>query len=394
MNAAANTESKIHDWLERRRPEMLTLLRDIVNTDSGSSDKIGVDAAGAVLVQFFERAGIPVSFMRDRERGDAIIAKVARRDSNDASPILLMGHRDTVFAKGEAAKRPFRIEGNLAFGPGVNDMKAGLVINAFVLAAFNEIGGHPASIQGLFTGDEEIASPFSRLLIEEEARKARAVFNAEPARPTGNVVKGRKGAIFMLLEVFGRAAHSGVNFFEGSSAIDELADKIVRLRSITDGKKGITANIGLIRGGQTVNTVAPYAAAEIDIRFVTKSDREAVLDSVQAIADSCVVPGTHASLSIVGEFLPLEPTENSDLLFDLYRSVAAELGVKVDGEFTGGCADSGFASAQGTPTLCGVGAVGGKSHTPEEYIEVNSLVERAKILAISIHRLGPLHQQN
>ena len=147
---------------------------------------------------------------------------------------MLMGHRDTVFPKGEPTRRPFRIENGNAYGPGVADMKAGLVMNAFVLAAFQKFGGAPAPLVGLFTSDEEIGSPACRPIIEAEARRARAVFNSEPGRPTGNVVNGRKGGVFMKMEITGKAAHSGGNFSDGISAIEELARKIIALHAITD----------------------------------------------------------------------------------------------------------------------------------------------------------------
>jgi glutamate carboxypeptidase len=388
MTDVTDAETRLLKWFDPRQKEMVSLLEQLVNTDSGSADKPGVDAAGAVLLQFFSKVGIQTDMVRDEARGDAIVATVQSRTASNVQPIVLMGHRDTVFEKGEAARRPFHIRDGRAFGPGVNDMKSGVVINAFVLAAFQELGGLPTPLTGLFTGDEEVASPFSRPIIERQAREAFAVFNAEPARPSGNIVTRRKGGVFSLLEVFGKAAHSGVNFFDGASAINELADKIVRLKELTDERRGITVNVGLIRGGQTVNTVAPYAAAEIDVRFVEQNDRATSFSSIQKIADECRVDGTSATLTIKGEFLPLEETSASRYLFETYKTAALHLGIEISGEHTGGCADSGFASAQGAPTLCGVGAVGGKSHTPDEYIELPSLLDRAKVLALAIHRVS------
>lgn len=388
MSDVALAEARLLEWLDHHRGEMLTLLEELVNTDSNSLDKAGVDAAGAILIRFFERLKIPTSVLRDQTHGDAIIAAVQKQSSLDSRPILLLGHRDTVFARGEAGRRPFHIKDGRAYGPGVADMKAGIVMNAFVLAAFQEMGGQPAPLAGLFTGDEEIASPFSRSIIEQNARSALAVFNSEPARPNGNIVTGRKGGVFILLEVFGRSAHSGVNFLDGVSAINELADKIIRLKAITNQAKGVTLNVGLVRGGETVNTVAPYAAAEIDLRFIQQCDREASLNEIRKVAEDCRIKGTSAAVTIKGQFLPLEETQYSRRLFEIYRSAANELGIELQGEFTGGCADSGFASAQGVPTLCGIGAVGGKPHTPDEYIELNTLSDRAKVLALAICRLN------
>jgi glutamate carboxypeptidase len=376
-------EQRLLDHLDRQAPALLELLGQLVNIDSFSQDKPGVDRAGDALRRYFAANGISVETRPNDTYGDALIARIG-----GGKPILLMGHRDTVFPAGEAARRPFTVANGRAYGPGVNDMKAGLTINAVVLAAFRSCFPEPPSIVALSTGDEELASPFSRPVIEELSRSARAVFNAEPARVSGNVVTGRKGGRFMLLEVVGKAAHSGVNFFDGISAISELADKIVRLRDVTDKQTGTTLNVGLVSGGQTVNTVAPSASAEIDLRFTTPETSALAMQRIQEIVDDCRIAGTSARLTTRGEFLPMVPNPGSLALFELYRTVAHELRVQLDGEFTGSCADSGFASAQGVPTLCGVGAVGDKSHTPEEYINTATMLERAKILAVSIFRVA------
>ena len=298
-----------------------------------------------------------------------------------------MGHRDTVFPKGEPTRRPFRIENGRAYGPGVADMKAGLVMNAFVLAAFKELGGAPAPLVGLFTSDEEIGSPFSRAVIESEARRARAVFNSEPGRPGNGVVTGRKGGVFMKMEVTGKAAHSGANFKEGVSAIEEMARKITLLHGLTDLDKGTTVNVGLVSGGQTVNTVAPWAKCEIDLRFVTPADRARAIEQIRSVIERSFVPGTSATLQVAGEFLPLVETPQAKSLFDHYAACAHELGAPIRAEFTGGCADSGFAAEVGATTICAVGPVGGKAHSPEEYLEVDTIVPRAQTLALAIMRL-------
>src|SRR3954463_15395838 len=269
----------ITSWLASQRDAMLALLEEVVNIDSGSYDKPGVDAVGERFRRFFHEQGIATTVIPNQGFGDAIKAQVSGAGGSN-KPIVLMGHRDTVFPKGEAARRPFRIENGRAYGPGVCDMKAGLVMNAFVLAAFRKFGGAPAPLVGLFTSDEEIGSPACRPIIEAEARRARAVFNSEPGRRSGNVVTGRKGGVFMKMEIAGKAAHSGGNFAEGISAIEELARKTIALHAITDLTRGTTVNVGLVSGGQTVNTVAPWAKCEIDLRYVTPADREDAMGKI------------------------------------------------------------------------------------------------------------------
>lgn len=381
-------EKRICAWLADNRQAMLDLLKDVVNIDGGSYDKAGVDAVGDRFVRHFEERGLLTKIEPHEVYGNAIHVRLDDEPSNE-KPIVLMGHRDTVFPKGEPTRRPFKIEGGRAYGPGVADMKAGLVMNAFVLEAFKRHGGAPAPLVGLITSDEEIASPSSRPVIERVAREARCVFNSEPGRPTGNVVQGRKGGVFMRFDVTGKAAHSGGNFEKGISAIGELAHKIVALHALTDLPRGLTVNVGLVSGGQSVNTTAPSAEGRIDLRYVKPADRTYALDAIRRIVDTVTVPGATASLEILGEFLPLTQSEESEKLFAAYADAALGLGMTVKGEFTGGCADSGFTAGVGCPTLCAVGPVGGNAHTPEEYLEVDSIVPRAQTLALAILRLPP-----
>jgi glutamate carboxypeptidase len=384
VNTAA--ETKVLDWLASQKDAMIDLLREVVNIDSGSYDKAGVDAVGQRFQTFFAEHSLTTTTEANATFGEAIHIRLDDKPSNE-KPILLMGHRDTVFPKGEVAKRPFTIDGGRAYGPGVADMKAGLVMNAFVLAAFKKHGGNPAPLAGLITSDEEIASPSSRPIIEAAARKARCVLNSEPGRPTGAVVTGRKGGVFMVFEIIGKAAHSGGAFEKGISAIAELAHKIVAIHALTDLKRGITLNVGLVRGGQSVNTTAPSAGGDIDFRYINPADRADILEKIKAIVAHATVPGTTASLVIRGEFLPLTQNADAAALFAGYASAAGQVGLAITGEFSGGCADSGFTAAVGCPTLCSVGPVGGNAHTEEEYLELDSIVPRAQAMALAILRM-------
>jgi glutamate carboxypeptidase len=383
-------ERDILDWLASQRGAMIEALREMVDTDGGSYDKAGVDAVGAQIARFLEGHGIAVQTLPQSRFGDCLRATVngdGGAAGNERQNILLMGHRDTVFPKGEPQRRPFTIEGNRAYGPGVADMKAGLVQNMFVLAAFQKFGGAPGPLVGLFTGDEEIGSPEGRPVIEAEGRAARVVFNSEPGRPDGGVVTGRKGGVFMAMDIEGKAAHSGGNFEQGISAIGELAQKIIAIHALTDLARGITLNVGLVSGGQSVNTVAPNAQGQIDLRYVEPPDRDETMAKIEAIVGKSFVPGTRATLSIRGEFLPVTQSPASAKVFELYREAARDSGLAVEGRFSGGCADSGFTNAVGAPTLCAVGPVGGLAHSPQEYLELDSIVPRAQALARAILRL-------
>lgn len=189
------------------------------------------------------------------------------------------------------------------------------------------------------------------------------------------------------MAITGKAAHSGANFAAGISAIGELAHKIIQIHALTDLTKGITLNVGLVSGGQSVNTTAPYAEGQIDMRYVNPKDRATVMAEIERIIATPSVPGTSATLTIKGEFVPVVQSESSKALFENYQAAARQAGLTtLQGEFSGGCADSGFTAAVGTPTICGVGPVGGLAHSPEEYLELDSIVPRAQALALAILR--------
>lgn len=372
------------DWLAGQGEAMESLLQRIVDTDSNSYDKAGVDAVGALLAAELEADGILLERMPVEGFGDVMLAEVS---GAAGKPVLLLGHRDTVFPKGTTTTRGYSRDATLAYGPGVADMKGGLVLNCFALKALKRAGQLPYPVQVLYTGDEEIGSGSARGHIETAARAARAVLNTEPGRASGNVVSARKGGATLIIEVTGRAAHSGVNHADGASAIEALARKIVKLHALTDYPAGITTNVGLMSGGTSSNTVAPSATAKLDVRFIELKHWDQVFTAIQKIVAEEELPGTSAVLKEATTFLPME-AQHSTRLLALYQQQAQTLGFSVEGEFTGGCADSGFTASLGIPTLCGLGPVGGKVHTDREYLELDTLVPRAQALVATILAVG------
>jgi len=377
-------KNAVLSWLGAHEREMFQLLEQVVNIDCGSANKAGVDRVGALFRAHLERAGIATQVFPLEGHGNCILARVPGSAGPDAPHVLLLGHMDTVFPDGTAAQRPYKVEGGIAYGPGVADMKAGLVMNTFVAQAFAEIGGNKAPIHVFYTGDEEIASPSSRELTLKMARGAATVLNAEPGRPTGNVVVARKGGIFIDFEVEGVAAHAGANYDKGASAIDALARKIVELHALADKATGVTANVGTIRGGVSVNTVAPHATAQLDVRFPIEVDQEQLYRRIQKIIEEQVPARTCGRITNEGRFLPLSQTDASRKLLADYKQAAAAVGFAVEGEFTGGCADSGFTASVGAPTLCATGPVGGDVHTSKEYCRIDTLLPRAQAAALTI----------
>ena len=387
MNNQQGNSRALMDWLQDHEAEMFSLLERIVNIDSGSHDKEGVDQVQAVLQQYLEAAGIETQIFPQEKSGNCLLAKVPCRaeSSSQSGYILLMGHADTVFPKGTVSERPFTVKDNIAYGPGVADMKSGLVMNTFIALAFNALGGHSAPIYVLYTGDEEIASPESRTVIQEVAAGASMVLNAEPGRPTGNVVTERKGAMFLDFEVHGKAAHAGTNHKDGISAIDALAHKIIDLHQATDLEQGITANVGVVTGGLSVNTVAPRATAQVDVRYPSSVNHATLRERIGTIIEqSGNTQGATAAITHEGSFLPMSPSPANQQLFTDYKNSAVQVGLHIEGEFAGGSADSGLTSIAGIPTLCATGPVGGFYHTVKEYCELNTIVPRAQAAALTI----------
>lgn len=388
LNDAETMMTTACDWLASQQAEMIECLKTLVDIDSNSYDKAGTDAVADVIVEWLEADGIDVTRTPRPESGDILEARL-EGDGSDASVghVLMMGHRDTVFPTGTVAERGFTREGDIGYGPGVADMKAGLVLNIFVLRALKRLAPLPFPVRALFTADEEIGSRDGTAFIREAASGARAVLNAEPGRISGNVVTGRKGGAAFQIEVTGVAAHSGVSHADGASAIETLARKIIKLHALTDYDSGVTTNVGLIEGGVSRNTVAPSATAQLDTRFVTNQQRVELLAAIEAIIAEEEVPGTQATIRQTSGFLPMEPAM-SEALFARYRAQAEKLGFSVEGEFTGGCSDAGTTASLGIPTLCGTGPVGAKMHTDDEYCRLETFVPRAQAVAATILELA------
>jgi glutamate carboxypeptidase len=368
-------------YLDSRQGDMLALLERMVNTDSGTLDKAGVDRVGALLAERLAGLGFGVEVVRQREYGDHLVGRKAGQGSRR---ILFVGHMDTVFAAGTAAQRPFRIEAGRAYGPGVLDMKGGIVCLLFALEALRATK-HPAyeaaAMGVVFNSDEEYLSPTSRPLIEEEARRSQTVCVFEPARPGGEYVIGRKGTGKYRLTVTGRAAHAGAQPERGRSAIGEMAHKIVALHGLTDFSTGATVNVGVVRGGERSNVVAEKAYAEIDIRVPSLEVYARLDERIKAIASGSTVPDTTAVLEGGLVFPPMIQTPGAKALFEALRAAGRVVGVEVKGIHTGGGSDGNYAS-QFAPTLDGMGPQGSETHSDREFIEVPTLLERSKVTAL------------
>jgi glutamate carboxypeptidase len=367
--------------LAGRLDEMLATLRGWVEHESPSRDKAALDALSARLSAHFGSMGAEFAVIPNATGGDHLRIQFREAADPDARPILVMGHFDTVWPIGTLARMPFRVEGDRASGPGIFDMKASLVLLEFALRALRAHGLKPArTVVGLWTSDEEIGSPTSRAIIEDEAKKACRVLVLEPALADGSLKTARKGVGLFTLEVTGKSAHAGVEPEKGASAIVELAHQILRIESLADPAAGTTLNIGTVAGGTTSNVVPGSATATIDVRARTAAEADRVTTALRALKP--VMPGT--SLAISGQMNrpPMERTPDVAALFEKARDLGASLGLSITEGSTGGGSDGNFTAALGVPTLDGLGPRGAGAHADHEHILIDSLPERAALLAL------------
>jgi glutamate carboxypeptidase len=375
------------DRLDGWRDEQIGFLERLVNHDSGTDDVLDVNRVGAILAERLERLGFTLTRVANERFGDHLVGE---KPGTGPKRFLFVGHYDTVFPSGTAKQRPFHVdrEGR-AWGPGVYDMKGGLVVLLYALrahAAARTGTWEATNVAVVFNADEERLSPTSRPVIEAQARRAHSVGILEPARPGGEYVMARKGAGSFHLEVRGKASHAGLQPELGASAIWDLAQKIAALHALTDFERGVTVNVGTVRGGERPNVIAPYAAAEIDLRAWSQADADGAIAAMRKICETPHVPGTAPTFRGQVQFPPWPPgLPGTERLLDIMRAVGRDLGVDVKAIKTGGGSDGNHTSAI-APTLDGMGPKGSRAHSEEEFIEVASLLERSKMLALFLDR--------
>ena len=357
---------------------MVACVRELVVRESPTQDKLACDELCSYLAVEFERLDGQVKVHRQDVAGDHL--QVDFTGDAPRQPLLLLGHLDTVYDVGTIEAMPWREEKGRLYGPGVFDMKSGIAQMMFALAALRELrGGLPRPVKVLLVSDEEGGSATSRAITEAAAAQCAAVLVCEPSGAGGALKTARKGVGSFTVKVTGQAAHSGLDFEKGQSAILELAHQILAISQLTDLKRGTTLNVGVVRGGTRTNVVAAEAVAELDVRIVRKSDAaimERRIRQLRPVNKKC-------NLEIEGGINrpPLERTKQVVVLFDLARKIAAELGFALEETAVGGGSDGNFTAGIGVPTLDGLGAVGEGAHAPHESVVAAELPRRAALLA-------------
>src|SRR5438067_5266604 len=364
---------------------MIAEIRALVELESPSSNKTAVDRLGRMLATRFEALGGKAQFHRATNYGDHLQVDFAgvRR----GKPAMLLGHHDTVYDVGTLRTMAFRVADGRIWGPGTLDMKTGIVIMMFAIRVLKEVAGElPRPVTVLLNSDEEVGSESSRRITEKLAKKSEAVFVLEPAQGMAGALKtARKGVGDYTVKVSGRASHAGVDFEKGRSAIVELARQIEQIFRFTELKRGLTVNVGVIRGGTRSNVVAAEAVAEVDIRIAQIKDEKRIdrkFRSLKLFDKQC-------KLEVSGGLNrpPMERSKNIVALFQQAKKIAAELGWELQEAATGGGSDGNFTAALGLPTLDGIGAVGEGAHANNESVVIGELPRRTALLGALIGRV-------
>ncbi len=361
-------------------PDYLRDLETLVNTDCGTHNKAGVDAVARVMRERTRAFGAEVVDFPQDKFGDMVYARWKGRGR---ARVVMVGHMDTVYSDGTAAQLPFHKLGSRLKGPGVNDMKSGLLSGLYAARAIVQSGFDNFAEIGLFcNSEEEVGSPISRTLYPEFVRGATAALVLESARESGAIVSARKGVGHYTITVRGKAAHAGVEPEKGANANLALAQHVIAFQALNGFRPGLTVNVGVMRGGTKTNVVAESASADVDVRILRAADAAPLEQAMREILARAVVPGTTAELGGGISNPPMEKTEATARLVELAKRAARELGFEIEDVATGGGSDGNYTAALGAPTLDGLGPVGGRGHNAlEEFIDANSIVPRTALLA-------------
>ncbi len=366
-------------WLETQLAPMEAALEGLVAVNSFTSNPEGGRAVGRLLAALFDLPGLEHEVVKSEAFADHHVFRSAGRGG---APIALVGHLDTVFPPG--VFEGYRVDGELRRGPGVLDMKGGLVVIAWALKALSSTVGLAAlaPLRLVVVADEEVGSPEGAPLLRRVLDGSRACLVFESGRANDSLVTQRKGTGMMKCEAHGKAAHAGNNYWDGANAIWALSRFVDQAQRLSSEPNGVTVNVGTFHGGTSKNTVPSSASAELDLRFPTAAARTALIEALETAAKSAPVPGTRIEVELKGGRLPMERLPGTDALVAQYGACAKAVGLSdVEAPRQGGGSDGNTAASMGIPTLDALGPRGKGFHTPDEYIEVQTLIPRAVALA-------------
>ena len=359
---------------ESQKNQMISDLRSWVEIESPTSDKASVDRFGKVVAEKFASLGMSIEWKVEEDRGNHLVARCGSRERK----VLLIGHLDTVWELGTLERFPCEFQGEIGRGPGIFDMKAGLLIVLYALSLLRDQNLHSYPITVLATSDEEVGSKSSRELIETEAKGALAALVLEPAGPNNSIKTKRRGIGRYTISAHGRAAHAGVEPEKGINAIEELSHQILEVQSWNKLRNSITVNADVIRGGTRTNVIPELAETFVDVRCDGMDDIAWLEQKFASLRPA----RPEARITVEGgiERPPLERTTKVLGLYEQAKSIAEQMDYHVSEFWTGGGSDGNLTAALGVPTLDGLGAEGGGAHALNEHILIDSLPRRSALL--------------
>lgn len=378
----------VHSWLTRHATEMYGLLAALVNIQSGTGNKPGVDRVCRAIQLEMETMGFFCQTLAQTEYGDHLVARHPGTDP-EKKPVLITGHMDTVFPA-DTDFTSYSEDDTRCYGPGTADMKGGLVMGLFGIKALIETQcPDMPPIVFVFNADEEIGSPSSRQLILDLARETSMGFVLEAGGLGGEIVVARKGNLSVQIEVTGEAGHAAFAGPDKASAILELAHKIISIETLHRPDQGVSANVGRVTGGIGPNTVPPHAQAAVDFRYTTHGDKTRLTHALDQIMAASVIPRTRTTMTWISQRPAMPETPGSMDLFMQIQSLGRQLGISVIPERRQGVSDANIIARAGIPVIDGLGPIGGNEHSPKEYIVKQSLMDRARLFAHILTRFRP-----
>lgn len=373
-------EQRIFAYYREHEKEIFDDLKKLVLAEASTSDLTELAACRMVLEEIVkERTGITPVVHPSEGGHDPVTFEYGSGEEK----VLFVGHYDTVHPIGTLK---FYQDENKLYGPGVYDMKGGLISAIWAVKAYHELSIDPGKkLCFVFNGDEETGSRDSETLICELAKDAKAALVCEPCTGEGNIKTGRKGNMKFIVTIHGKAAHAGNAHQDGINALEEMSHEIIRIQGLTDYQAGTTVSVGVAAGGTKVNVVPDHAEFQVDCRFKTLQERKRVIDAVMNLETT--VPGAAREVTFIDGKLPMEESEGNMALYEIAKKCGEKLGLTFTHQFVGGGSDGNAISAMGIPTLDGLGAAGDHAHAPNEYILIDQYLPRMAMLAAMVIKI-------
>lgn len=374
-------------YVEQRLPQYIEELRELCAIDTYSYHKLGLDKIGRLLASRVGELGLDVNIIERQQWGNDLYGLAC---GDGGKNVLLLHHMDTVYPVGTAAARPLQVEGDRIYGPGVCDMKGGILASIYALEALFAQGYRSfGEIRFVCVSDEEIDIRHCKDVMRRACRGSHGALVLEAARADGDIVSARKGNAGYTLTAHGHAAHAGVEPEKGCNAIIELAHQLLQFQSLNGWREGLTINAGVIKGGTLSNVVPDYAQVNFDVRFLHEEDRIDLQERWQQMMQNQRLPCVQLSLEMAPDIKePMPLTPEALKLAERAQEIAGMLGFPLRHVVTGGASDGSFASHYGVPVLDGLGPIGGLVHSPDEYLKVDSIAPRSALLAGLIASIG------